>query len=348
MIRRKSRKRSKSRRSKSMTRKPKKVHRTPKKRSKSRRRAATARKSKSHRVKKIPKRSKSSKRSPKRSPKPRKQNSGLSYPDVSNRKITPEHKLRWEVDDNGKWTLKYPDPSTCEYALGRSIDPAHGDTVYTFRPDGDLIRADVAVRGFPSDLSGDEMCWRLRQEVPPFEWEHKMLQWIDSLSEREKLLIAKYVHSDVDLYVIINTKLRKNPDSPAPINAIIAKAPPLPSDIVVYRYMDRPRAERMKGTFNFLGYLSTTLSGELVSKTICSSLAEHTAIARIRVPKGMKCIYENSQEEFELLFPHKTELKVLGKRKLQIKCLEERGPWGVMPGRLIDNMLVVDIQMIGP
>jgi hypothetical protein len=153
------------------------------------------------------------------------------------------------------------------------------------------------------------ICNSIKNELPSIDWQTRNL-----LDMSNPNLVSREELNDVNnygnySYNSMNEYLRINPNKKAPINDIIAKMKPLDKDIIVFRYIKKfdflpPIGE----IFKSYGYLSTTMSASLITKTQCKP--NKGAVMRIHVPKGTKCIYLPGNER-ELLFSHGIELKLI-------------------------------------
>jgi len=154
------------------------------------------------------------------------------------------------------------------------------------------------------------------RELPSFEWQKQMLYWFTTLSWDEKMIVNSYKSYG---YTQANEKLREYPESEAIMNDIIAKAPSLPNDIVVYRYVTCNFPPTTDGAYKHAGYLSTSYLASFVLK----DCVENMRYIRFVVPKGFKCIFIPGWE-YELIFPHNIEIKIFGIRDIQVKCEDEK------------------------
>ena len=154
---------------------------------------------------------------------------------------------------------------------------------------------------------------KILREWPSFEWQKQMLYWFTTLSWDEKMIVNSYGSYG---HMQMNERLRLYPESKAILNDVIARAPPLPHDIVVYRYMTGNYPLISNGVYKHTGYLSTSFYASFVVFKDCE---KNMRYLRIVVPKGFRCIYIPSLE-FELLFPHNTEIEVLGIRDIDVLC----------------------------
>jgi len=171
-------------------------------------------------------------------------------------------------------------------------------------------------RGLDTTLSLSDICSLLQSQITDIEWQRQMLYWHSTLASEEQSIISSYTSYG---YNHMNDSLRMFPDQEAEMNDVIEKAPPLPNDIVVYRYISDVSHLPDEGLVVHNGYLSTTFLASLVARASCEDDMKKLAVMRIVVPKGARCIYVPSYE-YELIFSHKTKLMVLGKSSEEMVC----------------------------
>ena len=131
--------------------------------------------------------------------------------------------------------------------------------------------------------SEEEVCKQLSSQIPTIEWQRKFIMWYTTVWEADKRLISDYVSHG---FSFMNRKLRDNPEAQAPINKVIARAPPLTTNIIVFRYLD---AELPLGRVVITGYLSTTFDALYTVKTACKN--KKHSVMRISIPAGTRCLY---------------------------------------------------------
>jgi hypothetical protein len=178
------------------------------------------------------------------------------------------------------------------------------------------------------------ICNSIKNEIPSIEWQKQNLL---DMSNRD--LVSLNELKDVSSYSAyeyewMNEELRFNPNIDASINTTINKMQGLDKDIVVFRHIKTYDYLRINlgGIFNSYGYLSTTMSGELITKTACT---ENGAVMRIHVSKGTKCIYIPGYEK-ELLFPHGIQLQLVKVSYNSFYC----------SGNTDNNIIVYDFVML--
>jgi hypothetical protein len=164
------------------------------------------------------------------------------------------------------------------------------------------------------DLEPPELCKKVRNQLPDLDWLANMILWFTSLSYEEQDIINSYINYG---YEDMNISLRSNPRAYAPMNEIIAKAIPLPNDIIVYRYMEKEYLPEY-GTFIHNGYLSVAYIATGIFRASCGKWSSRN-ILRLIVPKGTQCIYIPSAEH-ELIFPHGSLLQIESKEQRTIIC----------------------------
>lgn len=166
---------------------------------------------------------------------------------------------------------------------------------------------------------------KVLKELPPFEWQYEQLCFYGNLSEKEKKLLRSYKSYGYDT---MNKYLWRNPGNEAKynINDIIKKAPPLPYDIFVYRYTHNWKNKETNEETNevdiFLNKGNTyTRPGYLSTSYLSSYTFTHCAnFIKFFVPKGFRCISIPGDLEYELLFPHNTEIEILNVKDYPVEC----------------------------
>ena len=156
-------------------------------------------------------------------------------------------------------------------------------------------------------------CYTLQQTVPSLEWQKSMINFLFNLKHRQRAIIFMYIGG---YYKKMNNELRINPNSHAHLNPIINDAVPLPNDIIVLRYSTEYNLPETGTEIEYTGYLSTSFAGLYVIPKPCEY---NMILFRIHVPKDCKCLYIPSYE-YELIFPHKTKLKIISKTTEKIIC----------------------------
>lgn len=179
-----------------------------------------------------------------------------------------------------------------------------GTTLHLF----DLVQ-EAFNRGINTRQNLAEIQRDLLLEVPPIEWQKSLLKYRLSLEPDVQDLLDDYQNSG---YADMNEKLRLDPGSHASLNRVIEKAPPLPRDIIVYRFMffdPEMTVEPGLGPLVLDGYLSTTFHATYAVK----KASEHAfkRLFRIRIPEGTPCMLmiggsseHRYVKEHELLFSH--------------------------------------------
>jgi len=172
----------------------------------------------------------------------------------------------------------------------------------------------------------------LRAQLPTFRWQLAQLKQLAALPQKERGAIGDYAGNSSNE---INNDLVANPDQVPLLNLVIDELPPLDRDIVVWRYIRKYEVGRTlksslylppdSGEYEYYSYLSTSfLSYHVINETACQG-REVQALMRIMVPKGSKCLYIPSVSgriEYEILFPHRTRLRINGKEQQSFVCRE--------------------------
>lgn len=180
-------------------------------------------------------------------------------------------------------------------------------------------------RDIDISLEPEEICQRIKDEMPSKEWQLRNLIDISNrklISEEEFKKITSYSSYSFET---MNDSLRKGWTTVAPINDYISRMQSIDKDIVVFRYLIRfkflPTAPG--SILNSKGYLSTTMDPLLASNAVCNEIIKFNpkngAIVKIKVPAGKKAIYLPGREK-ELLFPHDIQLSLISYRKGKFVC----------------------------
>jgi hypothetical protein len=154
-----------------------------------------------------------------------------------------------------------------------------------------------------------DMLQDILKETPPLAWQEAMLTYRLNLPPKDQDLLDDYQGSG---YADTNAALRLDPKGEATLNDIIMGAPPLPQDIIVYRFMlfdPDMTVDPGVGRMVLDGYLSTTFHASYAVKK--ASEHGYKRIFRIRVPAGSLCMLmiggtdeAHYEAEHELLFAH--------------------------------------------
>jgi hypothetical protein len=180
-------------------------------------------------------------------------------------------------------------------------------------------------RSIDITLDVENICQKIRNEVPSKEWQAKNLM---DMSDRS--LVSEESLREVTAYGSysfehMNNSLRSGWTTKTPINDTISKMLPLDKEIVVFRFLRRykflPTAE--DSLFDSKGYLSTTMDPLHTLNAVCNEIIPFNpsqgAIMRIKVPAGKRAIYLPGREK-ELLFPHDIRLKLTKFKKGKFVC----------------------------
>jgi hypothetical protein len=208
------------------------------------------------------------------------------------------------------------DDEGCVFSADAFYDPDMTEeeiTPYRFNPEE--LRITASLNGLSLEEDDATLCATLQERMPGFAGLRRQILWLfTEIAEEDRQLVLDYQNYD---FIGINRALRSNPLGEARINDIIAQAPPLERDIVVYRSVERKLKLPEAGTvFRSYGYLSTSL------KPVIDRLCKNPKMRRvllILVPAGTRCIFLPGYEH-ELIFAHNIRLLVLGCEETPILC----------------------------
>ncbi len=204
----------------------------------------------------------------------------------------------------------------CSFSLTKSFDEYR---IVYLRGCVDIYLEAMARNINIASKSIEDVCSLIREQLPSQEYLKQNLIDRKYLTEEEESLIRDYVNLG---YQHMNKRLRRLPDSPAPLNDAIAKFPPLDKDVVIYRYVTTTDFLPEKGKiFVNHGYLSTTLSAMFAFEGVCDD--EYHILIRILVPKGSKGLFIPGWES-ELLFPHKSRLLIEDITDSKVVCVNKK------------------------
>src|SRR5579872_3008655 len=141
-----------------------------------------------------------------------------------------------------------------------------------------------------------------------------MIKMADILSVDDR----KALSSLSSLCNSMNSSLEESGPYQFPIDDIISKAIPLPSNIIVYGYTDEDLPA--KGLYFHKGYIFTSLLMTYVIKKICTNHHDKIrfSLLKINVPVGTRCLYLSSEQI--LIFSYGSILKILSKLPEDIVC----------------------------
>ena len=241
---------------------------------------------------------------------------------------TNENEIIWNnnylVDQKIEWidTIKGKDDTESEFEslVDSDIYKININDIYPIKFSKCELYLEALNRNINiSTNSNPTLIWKnVIESMPDQNWQKDMIIWFFKLSEDEMMLIYHYFNFG---YENMNAILRFKPSQSADMNNSINKSIPLPNDIIVFRYTynnDELSYIPDNGIFTFNGYLSTSYKSSYVTNINCNSDSysdEHKDISllRIKVQKGKHCIYIPGKE-YELIFPHKTQLNVISKK----------------------------------
>jgi ADP-ribosyltransferase exoenzyme len=191
-------------------------------------------------------------------------------------------------------------------------------------PSSTLLETEVDNRDL--DVDSTASLSLLRPQLPTLAWQVAQLTHLATLPQTERRAIGDYVNYESDE---VNNELLVNPDQTPLLNRIITELPPLEKEIVAWRYIRAYEitGERKNpfylppdsGEFEYHSYLSTSfMTSCVVTQHACRN--EVLALMRIVIPQGTRCLYVPGNIEYEILFPHKTRLRIDGKEQRSFRC----------------------------
>lgn len=207
------------------------------------------------------------------------------------------------------------------------LDTESGTQIFSLGLAEKELRKECSLRGIVAD-SIDDLYAELLKEIPDIHWQEMNVLWCEQyLDDGHRGELQSYLNYG---YRSVNDRLR-NGDSieDYPLQQAFGAMPPLPWDIVCYRY-----SKNVKKYLNTEPGAVTTLKGFLSTSMMASfvfeRIKEHKEIEvlKIHIPAGSQCIFVISSE-YEILLPHGTKVEFLqteeenveGHKVYEVKCV---------------------------